>query len=384
MKLFDEPIKLKSGMEIRNRLMFPPTVVFRADLMTAEVTDNLLDMYTKLAASGAGIIVQELTFVMMPIPSTIGCHHDGMIPGLEKMVAAVKSVPNPPKFFVQFGMPMPGMNNVSEIPADMIEMCVYLHIDGAERLMKAGYDGVEIHGAHSYMTAAMISHRNKRTDEWGGSFENRMNFPKRVFEGIKERCGDDFQVAIRMNGDDFIVGGNTLQQTTKIAPFMADLGAEYISVSAGAKAQDAWQPIDTYMLFPYPKPEPWDGDGNVRGYSGHRCVPPGYMPDCTNVYLAEAIKESVEGKGVPVITAGKISTIDQAEQVLQKGKADMVAICRSIFADHEWAIKQKAGKSDDVVWCTWCNECMDSARRGNPTTCPLWTENNGKMPEGTV
>jgi len=89
MKLFDDPIKLKSGMEIRNRLMFPPTVVFRADLMTAYVTDNLLDMYTKLAASGVGILVQELTFVMMPIPSTIGCHHDGCIEGLSKMVEAV-------------------------------------------------------------------------------------------------------------------------------------------------------------------------------------------------------------------------------------------------------------------------------------------------------
>ena len=129
--------------------------------------------------------------------------------------------------------------------------------------------------------------------------------------------------------------------------------------------------MDTILSFPYPKPGPWD---DAKGYSGHRCIPPNYMPDGTNVYLAQDIRKHVRNAGfdTPIITAGKIPTPNFANEILEDEQADIVGICRAILCDHEWANKAKEGRAKDIVKCMYCNHCFDEARRGYYTACKRW------------
>jgi len=369
MKLF-EPIKF-AGLESKNRIMFPPMVSRRAT-MDNFVTQDTKELYMGLAKGGAGIVVVEMTFLLPSMPLLLAIYDDAHTESFKEMVSAIHKETDA-LMFIQLGDAIPGVTNIEEVKPEMIEMFIGAFINAAVNAKKAGFDGIEIHAAHGYMISGFLSHRNRRKDEYGKTLGGRMLLLNRIIDGCKQACGDDYPIAVRINGEEFIVGGNTLKQTTKIAPKLADKGIAYLSISAGGKMQDAWNVIDTQLKFPYPKPGPWP---NVEGYSGHRCVPPNYMVDCCNVFLAEAIKESLVEAGhadLPVITAGKIRTADQAEKILQDGKADIIGICRPILCDHEWPKKTQEGRSDEIRKCAYCNHCMDCARLANPNTaCIKW------------
>ncbi len=368
MKLF-EPINV-GGMEIKNRIMFPPMVSKRPAGQTGFVTKDLIDLSVNIAKGGVGIFVLEFTSIWPPQITLLGIHHDGCIPGLKALVDAIHAESDA-KVIIQIGDHLPGMLNIDEVPHEMFGAFVHSFMEAAVRAKKAGFDGIEIHGAHGYFIAASLSHRNNRKDEYGKNLEGRMRLVTEVFRGCKKACGDDYPVGVRINADEFIVGGNTLHQTRRIAPRLAELGAAYISLSVGGKNQDAWHVMDTILCFPYPKPGPWD---DAKGYSGHRCIPFNYMPDGVNVYLADDIRKHVRAAGydTPIITAGKIPTPKFATSILEEEKADMVAICRPILCDHEWPKKAKEGSAKEIVKCMYCNHCFDVARRGFYTACKRW------------
>ncbi len=369
MKLF-EPIKF-AGLESKNRVMFPPMVSRRAT-MDNFVTQDTKELYMGLAKGGAGIVVVEMTFIFPSMPLLLAIYDDAHTKGFKEMLDEIRKESDA-IMFIQIGDAIPGLTNIEEVKPEMIEIFIGAFINAAVNAKKAGFDGIEIHAAHGYMISGFLSLRNKRKDEYGKTLEGRMLLLKRIIEGCRQACGNDYPIAVRINGEEFIVGGNTLKQTTKIAPKLADMGIAYLSVSAGGKMQDAWNVIDTQLKFPYPKPGPWP---TVEGYSGHRCVPPNYMADCCNVFLAEAIKESLVEAGhadLPVITAGKIRTAEQAEKILQTGKADIIGICRPIMCDHEWPIKVREGRFNEIRKCAYCNYCMEGARLANPnTSCIKW------------
>ncbi|MBW1900609.1 MAG: NADH:flavin oxidoreductase [Deltaproteobacteria bacterium] len=368
MKLF-EPINV-SSMELKNRIMFPPMVSKRAAGQTGFVTEDLIDLYVSIAKGGAGIVVLEFASIWPPQMTLLGIHHDACIPGLKALVDAVHSQSDA-KIVIQVGDHLPGMVNIEEVPTEMFEAFTGSFMAAAGRAKLAGFDGIEIHGAHGYFLAASLSHRNRRKDEYGKNLEGRMRLITQTIQGCKQVCGDDYPIGVRINADEFIVGGNTLHQTRRIAAKLAELGVAYISLSVGGKNQDAWHVMDTVLCFPYPKPGPWD---DAKGYSGHRCVPPNYMHDGTNVYLAEDIRKHVRKAGfdTPVITAGKIPTPKFANEILENEQADMVAVCRAILCDHEWPNKAKERRAKDIVKCMYCNHCFDGARRGYYTACKRW------------
>src|SRR4030042_3134483 len=149
--------------------------------------------------------------------------------------------------------------------------------------------------AHAYVLSSFLSRVNKRPDGYGGNLENRMKLPIEVYQAVRNLAGEHFPLGIRINGEDFVVEGNTLAQSALIARRFAQLGADYISVSAGSRFEDSLPPPEGSA------PDP------MSGYSGHRMSPWWWWPDGTHGYLAEGIRNSIrqEGSETPRIVAGK-------------------------------------------------------------------------------
>ena len=232
MKLF-EPITV-GGMELKNRIMFPPMVSKRAAGQTGFMTKDLKDFYVSIARGGVGSLVVEMTFIWPPQITLLGLHHDGCIPGLKAMVDEIHSESDA-KVMIQIGDHLPGLLNIDEVPAEMFEAFVGSFMAAAGRAKQAGFDGIEVHGAHGYFLAASLSHRNQRKDEYGKNLEGRMRLIMQTIQGCRKVCGDDYPIGVRINADEFIVGGNTLHQTRRIAPKLAEQGVAYISLSVGGK-----------------------------------------------------------------------------------------------------------------------------------------------------
>jgi 2,4-dienoyl-CoA reductase-like NADH-dependent reductase (Old Yellow Enzyme family) len=367
MKLF-EPVKI-SGMELKNRIVFPPMISRRADL-SSFVTEDMKKFYLRIAKGGVGLLEIEATYTY-GIPTILGLYDDEHIRSFKAMVDQIHSESDA-KVTIQINEALPRIVNVEEVTLEHIDRFYDRYVKTAVRAKKAGFDGVEIHGAHCYFIASFLSMRNKRKDEYGRTLDGRMKLLHTVFLRIREECGKDFPIGVRIDGDEFIVGGNTLQQTTKIAAKLAEWGLAYLSISAGGKNEDGVRHPATGSIHPYSDVGPWTTE--IMGYSGHRAMPPAYMPDGVNVYLADEIKKVVEPFNLPVITAGKIPTPEFAESILQENKADLIGVCRAILCDPEWPKKAKEGRSKEIIRCVYCCSCMEDLRIGRPVSCQRWKE----------
>ena len=223
------------------------------------------------------------------------------------------------------------------------------YIDAAERCKKAGVDAVELHGAHGYLIQQFLSpYTNFRTDEYGGNFENRMRFLEEIVVGIKERCGKDYPLMVRLTVDEMYarIGragtGYTLETGKKIAKRLEELGVDAINVSsAGYDVYNGWLEPTTYE----------------QGW---------------RKYLAKAIKETVN---IPVIAANVIRTPEQAEQQLKEGYQDFIGSGRTFICDPHWARKAQEGHPEDIQRCIGCLNCirsfMTNAGHGAPGECAL-------------
>jgi 2,4-dienoyl-CoA reductase (NADPH2) len=198
-----------------------------------------------------------------------------------------------------------------------------------------------------------------------------MKLPIEVYQAVRNLAGETFPVGVRINGEDFVAEGNTLAQSTVIAKKFAQLGADYISVSAGSRFEDA---------LPPPEGSPPDP---MSGYSGHRMSPWWWWPDGTHVYLAEAIRKSIreERLETPVIVAGKIRDPKHAEEILEQGKADMIGLCRALLADPDWPVKAQQEREKEIVRCVACNWCLEADSRYEQVKCSRYPEGTLHAPE---
>ena len=222
-------------------------------------------------------------------------------------------------------------------------------IDAAERCKKAGVDAVELHAAHGYLIQQFLSPKtNHRTDEYGGSLENRMRFLTEIVQGIKERCGKDYPLIVRLTVDEMYarIGqpgvGYDLETGKKIAKRLEELGVDAINVSSACyDVYNCWLEPTTYE--------------------------PGWRK-----YLAKAIKETVS---IPVIAANVMRTPEQAEQQLNEGYQDFVASARAFICDPHWPEKAESGHPEDIQRCIGCLNCirsfMTNAGLGKPGECAL-------------
>ena len=222
-------------------------------------------------------------------------------------------------------------------------------VSAAERCKKAGVDAVELHGTHGYLIQQFLSpNTNRRTDEYGGSFDNRMRFLEEIVTGIKQTCGRDYPLIVRLCVDEMYdrVGqpgkGYGLETGVKIAKRLEALGVDAIDVSSACyDAYNYWLEPTTFEL----------------GWRKH---------------LARAVKEAVK---IPVIAANFIRTPEQAERQLRDGDQDLIGSARAFICDPEWAKKAEAGDEKSIRRCIGCLHCIQSfitnAAVGKPGECAL-------------
>lgn len=354
-----EPIHI-GKVELRNRIVMPGMGTNLAN-PDGTVSDRLRNYYEERARGGAGLIIIEVASIHPSGrggPNMLGLDRDEFIPGLKTLVDAMHR--HGAKISIQpfhagrqtspiltggeLVAPSPIPCPVSRVtPRELtiaeVEQMVERFAQAARRAKEAGFDLIEVHGAHGYLLCQFLSpNSNKRTDKYGGDLPNRMRFVLEVVARIKQVVGGDFPLTFRLSGDEYVPGGLTLEETPLIARRMQEAGINCISVSAGCYG------------------------------AMHMISAPSTMPRGCLVPAAETIKRAVN---VPVIVASRINDPLLAEQILQEGKADLVAMGRGLLADSELPNKLRLGRLEDVRMCTACQNCFDNVMAGGDMICQV-------------
>jgi 2,4-dienoyl-CoA reductase-like NADH-dependent reductase (Old Yellow Enzyme family)/thioredoxin reductase len=343
------PIRIKK-MEIANRIVMPPmgTNLGNSDGTVSEA--NLAYMKRR-AGAGAGLIITEISAVHptgMAIPSELGSYDDRFIPGLRKLADVIHAggskaalqlhhtgreslfllkagkaiAPSPIRSLV-FGL------TPREMTRGEIQDLIAAFGAAAFRARQAGFDAVEVHGAHGYLLTQFLSAlSNQRTDEYGGDLSNRSRFIREVLQEVRRRVGDEFPVSLRLSAEEFIKGGYTVEDLKPLLPEWVKAGADIIHASLGTHGSPA----------------------------GITSAPVEYPPGF-NVGRAKRIKEMVN---VPVIGVGRFTDLPLADEVIGRGEADLVAFGRQFLTDPDFIVKSREGRSEDVRKCIACNQgCIE-------------------------
>ena len=343
-------------LELANRIVMAPLGTGFA--RNGFATEKHKEFYLARAEGGVGLIVVGGVLVRPPVRLTpIWDRHpclydDKFIPDWKEITSAVHQFGT--KIGVQltdFGRQttseMYGERPVSssaircpvcrEVPRELtvreIKKIVLIFAEAARRACDAGFDVIEIHGAHGYLATNFLSpYMNKRSDTYGGSAEGRARFVVEIIQETRRRVAEGAAVGVRYNGADNIEGGATIEDAKAVTPFFVDAGADFLSISAGV-------------------------------YGGYPLISPGIEPPGCYVHLAETIKKMVD---IPVATAGKIKTPEFAEEIIRTGRADLVAIGRPLIADGQWAMKAACGETDRIRKCIYCNQsCLETLNELN-------------------
>ena len=353
--LFD-PIKINNTV-IKNRIVYPSLALSYSD--DRKLNKRYLDYYRERAEGGAGIITVgpvlfDNTGTGVITPSI---EDDNSVPSFRELASVIKD--GGARSWLQlyhagayaYSSMMNGTQPVApsplyskyskETPREMtIEDILHLQesfIKGAERAKAAGFDGVEILGSAGYLITQFLSPlKNKRTDLYGGSFENRTRFARELIEKMRMRLGPDYPVTIRMAGNDFVTGSTTDNETPLIARVYEDAGIDAISVTGG------WHESHVPQLAMN-------------------------LPRGGFAYLAGTIKDAVS---IPVIASNRLSDPYIAQQIIKDGYADMVNLGRVLIADPYWPSKAENGRAEEIRPCIACSQgCTDEFFSGRPVIC---------------
>jgi 2,4-dienoyl-CoA reductase-like NADH-dependent reductase (Old Yellow Enzyme family)/thioredoxin reductase len=360
-----QPIQIKNTL-FRNRVAMAPMNHNFAD-PDGRVTDQAVDYYAERAKGGASLIVTSAAVVdrrAKKRPGELCVYADEFIPGLRTLTTAVQA--QGAKIFLQLNhigrelgsgttlkfsiepvgpsaLPHPLTGEVChELTIEEIKEIRDLFIDSARRAQEAGFDGVEVHGAHGYLLTQFVHpFSNRRTDEYGGGFEGRIKLPLEIVKGTREATGDNFLIDYRMSGSEFVEDGRLLAHDESIS--LAKRLSEFVDVlhvSAGS---------------------------NQTPTMARRTIPLMSTPRGCYAYLAGNIKKAVN---IPVMAVGRINTPEIAESILAGGQADMVAIGRGMIADPYWVRKAEAGQEDQIRTCVACNQgCIEYLFQDRQISC---------------
>ena len=224
-----------------------------------------------------------------------------------------------------------------ELDEEGIEKQINDFVVAATRAQQAGYDGVEIMGSEGYfLNQFLVTHTNKRTDRWGGSYENRMRLPVEVVRRVREAVGTDFIIIYRLSMIDLVPNGSTFDEVITLAKAVEEAGATIINTGIG-----------------------W-----------HEARIPTIATSVPRAAFTWVTKKLMGEVSIPVITSNRINTPEVAEGVISSGAADMVSMARPFLADAEFVSKAMAGKADHIAPCIACNQaCLDHTFGGKMTSC---------------
>lgn len=374
------PIKVGS-LELPNRIAMMPMGVFSPRLMdpkTAAYTKDGADYYIERAKGGTGLIITGIVPII-PLPAMTppsfpeeyvekmrylmdGVHEQGA-----KIFVQLTAMTGRAAWFEDERMkkvlPAPApIQNVWDptfknrgMTVDEIKTYIERFAISAELVKRAGGDGVEIHAVHEgyLLDQFAISFYNRRTDEYGGSLENRLRFAREIVEAIKARCGEDFPVSLRFSvrsyvkdfnrgalpGEEFEEKGRTLEEALEAAKLLESYGYDMLNCDNGS--YDSW-------YWPHP---------------------PVYMPKACNLQDVMAVKEVVN---IPVVCAGRFDDPDLAERVIAEGKIDIMGVGRPLLADPELANKYREGRLDDIRPCIACHQaCLGRIFQHKDISCAV-------------
>jgi len=373
MKLFD-PLKI-GAMTIANRIMVPAMVTHLCK-EDGVVTQDTIDRYVRYAAGGAGlIIVEAMAIHQVKSGPLLRISDDKYIQGLREIAKAVHATSESkvvPQIIHFLKVARTGWRQTADmLSLEEIDQIVEQFGDAVLRAREAGFDGAELHSAHAYTLSSFLSRANPRTDEYGGqTLEGRLRLIGRVIENVRRKAGADFPLGVRFNVEEFIKNGYTVVDSKVIAERLAELGAAYISLSAGGKFEDAVH-TPGQVLYPY------------NGYSGDRCMPGDWLPRGLHASLASEVKSHLvsEGHRVPIAAAGKLDAPQDAERMIAEGRADIVGVARGLLADPDWPIKVKRGELDRIVQCDYCNVCKALDGTHRTVICALWPQGSIQAPK---
>ncbi len=369
-KLFE---KGKIGkLETKNRLVMTAMEHGLANL-DGTPSEDMIAYYEARAKGGAGIIITGITRINDEHGPGALCQlsvtKDRHIEPLSRLAQAVQR--HGTKIIIQLQHPgREGMIKLNSEPFctapsaiecklsrqptralenSEVKQLVQQFIDGAVRVKKAGCDGVEIHAAHGYLINQFLSpYTNKRDDEYGGSFENRMRFITEIITGIREKCGPDFPLLVRLTVDEFLNQTGVkepyidLKEGIKIAQALEKLGIDALDVTCGMYE------TGVTSIEPISFPQGWRGD------------------------LVKAVKDSVK---LPVIAVSVIREPEVANSYIENGIVDFVASGRSWLADEDWGRKMQEGREKEIRKCISCMHCfgslMQDMMKGVPFECAV-------------
>jgi 2,4-dienoyl-CoA reductase (NADPH2) len=340
------------GMRLKNRIVMAPMSTGLGGL-AGEVTPEMIAFYRERAQGGQGLIIVEYTSID-PATSRTGPHQLTLeaaenLDGHRRLVRTVQDAGA--HIFLQlhhagqFAKPALVRDSLPVGPSDVPYpgdpsrlRCRALTCDEIEGLaakfgrtaalaVEAGYDGVELHGAHGYLLTQFLSPvANRRSDVWGGDEERRLAFPKRVLEHVRTALGDR-PIIYRLSADEFRPDGLDIGDMERIAPKLVQAGADVLHVSIG-----------------------W---GTGAGFA--KIIEPISTPEGWRIPFAARIRRAT---GAPVIAVGQIRWPETGEAAIASGEADFIALGRPVLADPDWANKALAGQRDVIRPCTSCNWCI--------------------------
>ena len=422
---------LEAGrLRLRERTWVPAMVPWRAT-DDGVVTDDVLAWYERFARGRPGALVVEATGIRdIPSGPLLRIGHDRFLPGLRELVEVVRRASGgetrlfiqvidflairrrptretflgrylelTPRLRAQVGGTDPEVrerllrltdDELREVLDDreweslqfgLRERVTDLHLPhvrdlprtlpplfvaAAARAEAAGFDGVELHAAHAYTLASFLSGLNDRPDGYGRTREGRARLPLEVLRAVRGAVGPRFVTGVRFLSDDCLPGGSSAEDAAWFATRFAEAGADYLSVSRGGKFEDAKQPKVGWARYPY------------TGPSGYECMPTVRSdergPFGRNLPATAAIRRAVRSAGwsSPVVACGGISSFEQAEGILARGEADVVASARQSLADPDWFAKVRLGRGAEVRRCVFTNYCEGLDQVHKPVTCKLW------------
>ncbi len=351
------------NLTLKNRIILAPMFISYGN-PDGTVSDKMIEFMARRARAGVSLLEVEASTVDIGgigFSTMLRLDDDRYLPGLTKLAKGIKDAGGHAVMQIYHGgryaraqEPVapsavetyltPEIKIVPrELTLDEIHDLITKFGEAAERMERAGFDGVNIHGATGYLLVQFISPRiNKRTDEYGGSLENRMRFPLEVVASVRERVGADFLVGYRFMQDEWLPDGFTLDEGKVFARRLEAAGVDYLSCIAGT--YESWAIPDIKRLM----------------------AKEGYQVDSTH-----EIKKEVN---IPVFANGRITTPELAEEIVSQGKADAVALARPLFADPEFVKKTMDGKADQIIKCVNDNVCLGCIMQERDAICSQWSK----------
>ena len=363
-KLF-ETTQIKS-LELKNRSVRSATWSGVGD-RTGNIADTGIELYANLAVGGVGLIITGFQYVMpnaISMPYQVGNYCEDQLGPLSRWAGTIHARggkivaqlvhtgarANPELFFEPGEIWGPSSiqdaltgRTPKEMTKPEVRQVVDAYAAAASRAKRAGFDGIQLHGAHGYGINQFLSGAmNRRSDEYGGSIEKRYRFLGETMEAVRGAVGDDYPVFIKLSGQDYVDRGLVLEESLYVARRLAEDGMDCIEVSAGSRASAG-----------------------------------GMVPSRTNIlkesdeaYLAELAGRFKETVDLPIITVGGLRSPDVIERILSQGLADYAAFCRPLIREPHLINRWERGDKAKAT-CISCNGCFETAAEGLGVTCKV-------------